>query len=98
MTNNTSDNTAPVISGTGTTGATWYSKGEDPVALLSDPALFTPTRVAVAPTITDTTDTYLESATITITTNRQSTDVLSVVPGSLPSGIVASTYNSTTGR
>ncbi|MGE0854476.1 MAG: DUF4347 domain-containing protein, partial [Hyphomicrobiaceae bacterium] len=45
--------------------------------------------------ITDVLDTHIVSATITLT-NPQSGDVLSVI-GSLPSGIVASAYNSGTG-
>ena len=46
--------------------------------------------------ITDVDSTDIVSATITLT-NHQSGDVLSVIGGSLPSGIVASSYNAATG-
>ena len=74
---------APVIAGV--SGSTWYSKGDAAVAVFSG-----------TPTLSDTDDTYVESATVTITTNKNATDVLSI-SGSLPTGITASAYNSGTG-
>ncbi len=86
VTNNTNvANAAPVISNV--SGATWFNKGDNPVSVFSS---------APAPALSDADDTYLESATITITTNRQTNDALSIV-GSLPAAITATAYNSTTG-
>ncbi len=48
----------------------------------------------IDPLITDTDDTNIESATITLT-NRQASDLLAA--GTLPTGITASAYNTTTG-
>ena len=75
---------APVISNV--SGATWFSKGDNPIQVLD---------VTTLPTITDYDDIYLESASVTIT-NHQTGDVLSVL-GSLPTGITAGTYNASTG-
>ncbi|MEI7748884.1 MAG: SwmB domain-containing protein, partial [Chlorobiaceae bacterium] len=75
---------APVISNV--SGATWFSKGDNPIQVFD---------VATLPTITDVDDTYLESASVTIT-NHQTGDVLSAL-GTLPTGITAGTYDAVTG-
>ncbi|WP_173202222.1 Ig-like domain-containing protein, partial [Geobacter sp. SVR] len=83
VTNNTSgSNVAPVIGNV--SGNTWYSKGDPAVAVFSG-----------TPTLTDVDDTHLEQATVSITTNRNSNDVLSIA-GTLPDGITAA-YDSGTG-
>jgi len=75
---------APVISNV--SGATWFSKGDNPIQVFD---------VATLPTINDVDDTYLESASVTIT-NHQTGDVLSAL-GTLPSGITTGTYDASTG-